>query len=153
MACGKLGATLRWSAFMSSVPARNKERRQINVSTPKDRRGKGTERRKCPECQGALKESHKTVAGGTVTTLSCSQCDWSQSSRQTDAGILMAKMTWSLPLEKKPSGLQVPFPAELAEALRIKAGDELVLSPLTLPVGSLPMRWALTLRRKLPKKP
>jgi hypothetical protein len=137
---------------MSQVPARNKDRRQINVSTPKERRGKGSERRRCPECQGPLKESHKAVAGGTVTTLSCANCDWTHSSRQTDADILLAKMTWALVLEKKSSQLQVPFPPELAEALRIKPGDELVLSPLTLPVGSLPMRWALTVRRKFLKK-
>jgi hypothetical protein len=137
---------------MNPTPARNKDRRQINVSTPRDQRGKGRERRKCPDCKGSLKESIKTIAGGTVSTLSCTRCDWTQSSRQTDADVLLAKMSWSLVLEKKSTGLQVPFPAELAEALRIKPGDELLLSPLTLPVGSLPMRWALTLRHKSIKK-
>jgi len=64
----------------------------------------------------------------------------------------MAKLTWALSLEKKGSSLQAAFPTELSDALKMKAGDELILSPLTLPVGSLPMRWAITLKRKA-KKP
>lgn len=137
---------------MTGKPARSKDRRQINVSTPKDQRGQGAERRKCPECKGAVQQTKKSVAGGTVITLACVNCDWTQSSRQTDADVLLAKLTWSLPLEKKGGALQLDFPSELAAALKAKAGDELVLSPLTLPVGSLPMRWALTLKRKSPKK-
>ena len=133
---------------MSPKAARSKDRRQINASTPGERRGSGSERRLCPECKSALKTERKALAGGTLTTISCTKCDWSQSSRQTDADVLLAKMTWSLELERKSGAFQAAFPAELAEALKIKAGDELVLSPLTLPVGSLPMRWALTLKRK-----
>lgn len=137
---------------MSSKPARSKDRRTVNVSTPVDKRGSSTERRRCPECKSALTVTRKALSGGSVTTLACVNCDWTQSSRQTDADVLMAKMTWALPVEKKASGLQLPFPPELADALKIKAGDELILSPLTLPVGSLPMRWALTLNRKKTKK-
>jgi hypothetical protein len=70
---------------------------------------------------------------------------------RTDADVLLAKLTWALPLEKKAGSLQTAFPPELADALKIKAGDELILSPLTLPVGSLPMRWAVTLKRKAKK--
>ena len=87
-----------------------------------------------------------------MITLSCESCGCSKSSRQTDADVLMARMSWSLPLEKKGAGLQVAFPAELADALKLKAGDELLLNPLTLPVGSLPMRWALSVSRKTSKK-
>lgn len=137
---------------MGSKPARGKDRRQINASSPSEQRGSGTERRLCPECKSALKSSKKIVAGGTVNTLACTQCDWSQSSRQTDADVLLAKMTWALSLERNAGAFHAAFPAELAEALKIKAGDELLLSPLTLPIGSLPMRWALTLRRKGPGK-
>jgi hypothetical protein len=136
---------------MSSQPARGTDRRQINAATPKDRRGSGQERRRCPECHAALETSVKRVAGGSVTTLTCPSCGWSRSSRQTDADVLVAKMTWALSLEKKSGGLQLNFPAELAEALNAKAGDELVLSPLTLPLANLPMRWALTLKKRRKK--
>jgi hypothetical protein len=133
-------------------PMRSQDRRQINVASPAERRGTAPERRRCPECKSALAVTRRAVAGGTVTTLSCNSCDWTQSSRQTDADLLLAKMSWSLTLEKKPGGLQLSFPAELAEALKARPGDELLLAPLTLPVGSLPMRWALTLKRKKPGK-
>jgi hypothetical protein len=128
--------------------SRKQDRRKLNVSVPNDRRGKGQERRKCPECSGALKSTRRSVAGGSVTSFSCESCGWSSSSRQTDADLLLAKMTWSLPLEKKASGWQLPFPPELVDALKLKSGDQLVLSPLTLPVGSLPMRWAITVQKK-----
>jgi hypothetical protein len=131
---------------------RGKDRRQINVKTPLDKRGTGTERRRCPDCGSSLQSSTKTVAGGSVITLSCTRCDWTHSSRTTDADVLMTRMSWALPLEKKGGGLQVAFPSELAEALKLKAGDSLLLRPLTLPVGSLPMRWALSLERKTTKK-
>ena len=137
---------------MSPKPARSKDRRTINASTPSERRGSGAERRRCPECQGEITSSRKAVAGGSVTTLACKNCDWTRSSRQTDADVLMAKLTWALSLEKKGGSLQAAFPSELSDALKMKAGDELILSPLTLPVGSLPMRWAITLKRKA-KKP
>jgi hypothetical protein len=127
---------------------KSSDRRQVNAATPAERRGTGSERRRCPDCKGPLTQSKKTVATGSVTTLSCKNCDWTQSSRQSDADLLLAKMTWALLIEKKSAGLQVSFPSELADALKAKAGDELMLSPLTLPVGSLPMRWAITLLRK-----
>jgi hypothetical protein len=133
---------------MSQKPARNKDRRQINVSTPGERRAGGTDRRKCPDCKGPLKVQLRAIASGTVTTLSCERCLWTQSSRQTDADLLLAKMSWALMLEKKGGALSAAFPAELAEALKIRPGDELLLSPHTLPMGSLPMRWAITLKRK-----
>lgn len=126
----------------------SRDRRKINASTPLDRRGSGKERRRCPDCQAPLTASLRKVADGSVTTLSCANCGWTQSSRQADADILMAKLTWALPLEKKGAGLQVSFPSELADSLKAKAGDELVLSPLTLPVGSLPMRWSISLKKK-----
>ena len=137
---------------MASKPSRLKDRRTINASVVSDKRGSAKERRRCPECGAALNSATRAVAGGSVITLSCSRCDYSKSSRQTDADTLMAKMTWGLVLEKKGASLQLEFPSELADALKAKAGDELILSPLTLPVGSLPMRWALTLKRKTAPK-
>lgn len=128
--------------------SRKQDRRKLNVAVPDERRGKGTEKRRCPECSGELKTVRRGLAGGSVTSVSCAACGWSSSSRQTDADLLLAKMTWTLPLEKKTAGWLLPFPPELAEALKLKAGDQLVLSPLTLPVGSLPMRWAITLQKK-----
>ncbi len=127
--------------------SRGGDRRKINISTPLDKRGQGQERRKCPECGALLKTATKRVATGSVTTTQCPACGYSKSSRQTDADLLMAKMTWALQVERKAGQFNVELPLELAEALSIKAGDNLVLSPLTLPIGSQPMRWALTLKR------
>ena len=129
--------------------ARNKDRRQLNVPVPKERRaGSGDDRRRCPECGGALTRSVKRLAGGSVTQAECKACGWSKASRQTDADVLMLKMTWAL--ELKPSGGQLAavLPPELSDALKAKPGDELIVSPLTSPLGSLPMKWALTLQRK-----
>lgn len=136
---------------MSQTP-RNRDRRQLNVRVPQDRRGSVPERRKCPECGGALQRSVRRLAGGSVTSLECAQCGWSRSSRQTDADVLMLKLTWALPLEARGGGLSTTLPPELADALKARPGDELVISPQTLPLGSLPMQWSLKLQRKKDSK-
>jgi rubredoxin len=129
--------------------ARSKDRRQLNVPIDKERRkGDGPDRRHCPECGGALKRSVKKLAGGSVTQVECPACGWSKASRQTDANVLMLKMTWALELKPMGGQLAAVLPPELSDALKAKAGDELVISPLTSPLGSLPMKWALGLQRK-----
>jgi Zn ribbon nucleic-acid-binding protein len=135
-----------------SPAERNKDRRELNVSVPQERRGKAEDRRKCPECGGKLDKALRRLAGGSVTVLECAKCGWTRASRQTDADVLMLKLTWSLLLESKGGGLSAVLPPELADALKAKPGDELVISPLTSPVGSLPMKWALSLQRKKAKK-
>jgi hypothetical protein len=136
---------------MESVP-RSKDRRQLNVRVDKERRGSGQERRKCPECGGGLSKSVRRLAGGSVTTLECGKCGWTHASRQTDVDVLMLKLTWALPLEAKGGTLQAVLPPELVDALQAVPGDELILSPLTAPLGSLPMKWALSLRKAKARK-
>lgn len=136
---------------MSPV-SRNKDRRQLNVSVAKERRGDAPERRRCPECSSALTKAVRRLSGGSVTVLECAKCGWTRASRQTDADVLTLKMTWSLPLDTRGGGLAALLPPELSEALQAKPGDELVISPLTSPLGSLPMKWALTLQRKKASK-
>lgn len=132
---------------MSPV-SRNKDRRSLNVPVGKERRGSAPERRRCPECNGALDKAVRRLSGGSVTVLECPKCGWTRASRQTDADVLTLKMTWALPLEARAGGLVAVLPPELSEALQAKAGDEWVLSPLTSPMGSLPMKWALSVKRK-----
>lgn len=132
---------------MPESKPRSKDRRQVNVHARDERRGKAADRRRCPECNGPLEQSTRRVATGVVTSTTCAQCGWSRSSRQTDVDVLLAKLSWELPLSRSGAGLRTELPLELSEALKIKAGDKLLLKPLTLPVGSLPMRWSLTLKR------
>ncbi len=136
---------------MSEV-TRSKDRRQLNVPVGAERRGSAPERRKCPECGGALAKATRRLSGGSVTVVECAKCGWTRASRQTDADVLMLKMTWALPLDAMAGGLVASLPPELADALKAKPGDELVISPLTSPLGSLPMKWALSLQRKKPSK-
>jgi hypothetical protein len=130
-----------------SKPEQRQERRQVNAAVGKDRRGED-ERRRCPDCGGALALKLKRVAGGTVRSLSCAKCDWSQSTRSTDADVLLLKLSWALDLKNSNGQLSAQVPGELSDALKLKAGDQLVVSPLTSPVGSLPMKWALSVSRK-----
>ena len=132
---------------MSDSARIQRDRRKINVNVSSERRGGGRERRSCPQCKQPLTRSVRRVADGTVTTLTC-QCGWSQKSRQTDADMLLARMSWELPVKAKAGGLVAEIPPEMADAFKLKAGDELQLSPQTLPVGSLSMKWGLTLKRK-----
>ncbi len=104
---------------MPSTP-RHTERRQVNSSTDQERRGTGQERRRCPDCQAPLKTETRPLAGGSVITMTCAKCGWTKSSRQTDASVLLAKLTWALPLEKKGGAWNASFPAELADSLKLK---------------------------------
>lgn len=135
-----------------SPAERSKDRRQLNVSVHKERRGSAKDRRKCPECGSPVDQAVRRLAGGSVTVLECAQCGWTRASRQTDADVLMLKLTWTLPLEAKGGGLVAQLPPELADALKAKAGDELVINPVTSPLGSLPMQWSLSLKRQKPKR-
>jgi Zn ribbon nucleic-acid-binding protein len=137
---------------MSQTPRERKDRRQLNVSVGQECRGSAPERRKCPECGAALSKAVRRLSGGSVTVMECGKCGWTRASRQTDADVLMLKMTWALRLEAKGGGLSASLPPELSEALQAKPGDELVISPLTSPLGSLPMKWALSLQRKKASK-
>ena len=130
--------------------ARQKDRRQLNVAPPTGERRKGSnpDRRKCPDCGTALTKNSRRLAGGTVTVAECPKCGWSKSSRQTDADVLLLKMTWPLALEMHQGQLAAVLPQELTDALKLKQGDDLVLAPLTSPLGSLPMKWAVTVQRK-----
>jgi hypothetical protein len=128
--------------------SRNRDRRQLNVPVPAERRGSAPERRKCPDCGALLKRSVRRLAGGSVTQLDCGQCGWTKSSRQTDADVLVLKMTWALELKPLGGQLSATLPPELGDALKAKPGDQLIISPLTSPLGSLPMKWALSLQRK-----
>jgi hypothetical protein len=130
-----------------SPVSRNRDRRQLNVPVPAERRGSAPERRKCPDCGALLKRSVRRLAGGSVTQLDCGECGWTKSSRQTDADVLVLKMTWALPLKQLGGQLGVVVPPELGDALKAKPGDQLIISPLTSPLGSLPMKWALSLQR------
>lgn len=132
---------------MATAP-RKKDRRSLNTSVPLERRKTGRDRRRCPECNGELTQSLRRLAGGSVTMLECAKCGWAKASRQTDADVLVLKLTWALPLEPHSGGLAAALPMELAAALNARSGDELVISPLTSPVGSLPMKWALSLKRQ-----
>jgi hypothetical protein len=133
---------------MTSPVSRNRDRRQLNVPVPAERRGSAPDRRKCPDCGALLKQSVRRLAGGSVTRLECPQCGWTKSSRQTDADVLVLKMTWGLELRQLGGQLTATLPPELADALKAKTGDQLIISPLTSPLGSLPMKWALSLQRK-----
>lgn len=128
--------------------SRNHDRRQLNVPVPAERRGSAPERRKCPDCGALLKRSVRRLAGGSVTQLDCGQCGWTKSSRQTDADVLVLKMTWALELKQLGGQLSATLPPELGDALKAKPGDQIIISPLTSPLGSLPMKWALSLQRK-----
>lgn len=128
--------------------SRAKDRRQLNVPITKERRGTAPERRKCPECGSNLDKATRRLSGGTVTVMECPKCGWTRASRQTDADVLLLKMTWSLPLDARAGSLSASLPPELVDALKAKAGDELVISPLTSPVGSLPMQWSVKLQKK-----
>ena len=136
---------------MAEAPKR-KERRQVNVSTKDERRTNSADRRTCPDCSGKLETLLKRVAGGTVRTTSCAHCGWSASSRATDADVLMLKLSWGLELQTKGGQLGLTLPPEFSDALKLKTGDQLILSPLTSPVGSLPMKWALSVQRSKPKR-
>lgn len=131
---------------MATAP-RKKDRRSLNVSVPQDRRKGGRDRRRCPECNSELGTSVRRLAGGSVTMLECAKCGWTKASRQTDADVLVLKLTWALPLEAHSGQLAAVLPQELSAALNARSGDELVITPLTSPVGSLPMKWALSLKR------
>lgn len=136
---------------MAEAPKR-KERRQVNVGTKDERRKSSVDRRTCPDCGGKLETLLKRVAGGTVRTTSCANCGWSSSSRATDADVLLLKLSWGLELQTKGGQLGLTLPPEFSDALKLKTGDQLILSPLTSPVGSLPMKWALSVQRKQPKR-
>jgi hypothetical protein len=133
---------------MSSV-SRQKDRRQLNVPVAQEhRRQGGRERRRCPECGASLEQVVRKLVGGSVTASTCSKCGWTRSSRQTDADVLVLKLNWALTLEPHTGQLAAVLPAELATALKAKAGDEWILSPLTSPLGSLPMKWTLGIQKK-----
>jgi hypothetical protein len=128
--------------------SRQTDRRKLNVRMAADKRAKGgRERRRCPTCGVVLDQSVRTLAGGTVTASTCASCGWTKSSRQKDAHILALKMVLSLGLEAHDGGLAAVIPPELAAALKAKAGDEWILSPLITPIGSLPMKWTLSLKK------
>jgi hypothetical protein len=127
--------------------SRQKDRRQVNVSMAVDKRKGGKERRRCPVCKVPLDQTVRTLAGGTVTASTCASCGWTKSSRQKDAAMLALKLVWSLALEAHEGGLAAVIPPELAAALKAKAGDEWVLSPLISPLGSIPMKWTLSLKK------
>jgi ribosomal protein L37AE/L43A len=131
---------------MAEQPKR-RERRQVNVSVSQDKRKSTTERRHCPDCNGPLEKGVKRVAGGSVGILNCPKCGWSQSARATDADVLLLKMSWALDLQTKGGHVNAVLPPELSDALKLKSGDQLVISPLTSPVGSLPMKWSLSVKR------
>ncbi len=131
---------------MAERPVRRRERRQINVKVADERRQSPAERRLCPDCGGPLEAELKRVAGGNVRSVVCAQCGWSHSSRSTDADVLLLKMTWALDLESKGGQLSAALPPELIDALKLSAGDQLLINPLTSPVGGMPMRWALTVK-------
>jgi hypothetical protein len=112
-----------------------------------ERRKGGKERRSCPECGTRLEQVVRKLASGSVTASTCPKCGYSKSSRQTDAEVLLLKLVWSLELESHGGQLAAVLPPELASSLKAKAGDEWILAPLVSPVGSLPMKWALTVKR------
>lgn len=126
-----------------------KERRQVNVSVKAsdDKRKAPAERRRCPDCGGNLDAAVKRVAGGSVRSVNCKNCGWSQSTRSTDADVLLLKLSWALDLQTKGGFLNAILPPELSDALKLRSGDQLIISPLTSPVGSLPMKWALSVKR------
>jgi len=129
--------------------SRQKDRRQLNVTVKQDqRRQGGRERRRCPECDGPLDQVVRKLSTGTVTASTCTRCGWTKSSRQTDADLMVLKLSWPLALEPHGGQLAAVLPPELAAALKAKAGDEWILAPLTSPVGSLPMKWALSQKRR-----
>lgn len=129
-------------------PVRKTDRRSLNVPVPQDRRKGGRDRRRCPECNSELSQAVRRLAGGSVTMLECAKCGWAKASRQTDADVLVLKLTWALPLESHDGQLAAVLPQELTAALGARRDDELVITPLVSPVGSLPMKWALTLKRQ-----
>jgi len=133
---------------MSPV-TRQKDRRQLNVQVSVEkRRPGGRERRRCPECGGPLEQAVRKLAGATVTASTCAACGWSRSSRQTDADVVVLKLTWPLEIEPHGGLLAAVLPPELSSALKARAGDQLILAPLTSPLGSMPMKWSLTLKRR-----
>ncbi len=81
-----------------------------------------------------------------MRVVSCTSCGWSRSDRSTDADVLLLKLSWALDLQVRNGQLNAVLPPELSEALKLKASDQLLLNPLTSPVGSLPMKWALSVK-------
>jgi hypothetical protein len=49
-------------------------------------------------------------------------------------------------LESRDGVLAAVLPPELAAALKAKAGDAWILSPLTSPLGSQAMKWTLSVK-------
>jgi len=137
------------SAHPVKKASRSQDRRKVNAKVVMDRRGTGQDRRNvCPECGSAVNRQVRKTKAGTVTTLFCTRCSWNRASEQTDVEVLLAKLTWALPLEKRGAMYHLPFPFELIQTLGLAEGDTLELKPVTSTLGSLDMRWMIEVIKK-----
>lgn len=130
-----------------------KDRRRVNLGVGVDRRGTKDERRRCPQCGNELWQAVKKIPTGTRTVIACIKrgCGWSTKSNQIDSKVLTLKLKWDLPIEKMGASYVVEIPKPVMRALDLQGGDSLTLNPLTLPVGSLKMRWGVTANKKKKK--
>lgn len=130
------------------TPPRTGDRRKVNAKVLYDRRGTGHDKRDtCPKCGSPVGRDVRKTKTGTITSTYCTRCHYAESSVQTDVEVLLAKLTWELPLEQKGPMYHIPIPHELVETLGMQTGDTLVLKPATSTIGSMDMRWLLEVKK------
>jgi hypothetical protein len=117
------------------------DRRKVNIATGDDKRGKGKDHRKCPECHSGLQSSVQPYAGGTWTTTFCTKCNYRVRSKQVDEGRMREILGFEgmiIGNAKKP---MLELNPVFLKFSGMKPGDTLEVKPLFTPDGDAEISW------------
>jgi hypothetical protein len=123
-----------------------RERRRVNHAVAADRRGRGTDRRRCPACPGGnsrLVTHAKAVKGGTLTTSFCYRCGFTVRSKQVNAEHAADVLSATIPTATHPDGVLLVLPAHVAKLMGLGPRAKVSLDPVLRPGSRPAAAWEL----------
>ena len=123
--------------------ARSKERRKAIQIAPQERRGKGADRRRCPDCGSSVRSSSEMVDGHTVTKLYCSKCQWKKVTRQVDVERMRAFIGFEAEIHGSAKKPILELDPDLLKAAGWNLKDTLELKPLYTPGAGQSLAFVL----------
>ena len=124
---------------------RNTERRKVNQAVGADRRGRGADRRRSPECGSSIRKARAAAPGGTQERRYCTKCPWQATSRQVDEARLKALTGFEMTIHGAGRQAILDLEPDFMKVAGLKLGDTLELKAVYAPgkKGS-PLGWVLS---------
>lgn len=114
---------------------RRTERRKADQVAPIERRHKGVDRRRCPECGSSVRSALENLPGGgaSIVRRYCTKCSWKEQAKRVDMERVRSLLGFEATLHGSAKHPLLELDPDILKAAGWSLKDTLELKPLYTP--------------------